>query len=95
MFSKIIPSFTPDNVGSIGIIVLTSLFYMSISLILGLIIRQVFPVPKNFRWGILAAAGWSNTGDLPTSVIATVTLSKPFGGQADSNLAIAYVASEF
>ncbi|KAL8283723.1 hypothetical protein RQP46_005518 [Phenoliferia psychrophenolica] len=30
--------------------------------------------------------------DLPTSVVATVTLSAPFNGAEDSNLAIAYVA---
>ena len=35
-----------------------------------------------------------NVGDLPTSVVATITLSAPFNGTEDSNLAIAYVASK-
>lgn len=92
LFSKIIVSINSSNVGSIGVIVLTSLVYMSISIIFSLLIRRYLKVPNNFRWGIIAAAGWSNSGDLPTSVISTITLSAPFNGIVDSNLAIAYVA---
>lgn len=40
---------------------------MGVSLVFGVLIRMFLPVPRNFRYGILAAAGWSNSGDLPTS----------------------------
>ncbi|GAA5954599.1 hypothetical protein JCM21900_006078 [Sporobolomyces salmonicolor] len=92
LFSKIVPSFTSDNVAAIGPIMLVGAVYMGISLALGLVIRAVFPTPKNFRFGLLAAATWSNWGDLPTSVVQTVCASAPFSGTTDANLAVAYVA---
>ncbi|SCV71473.1 BQ2448_3061 [Microbotryum intermedium] len=92
MFAKIVPSFTSENVQAIGPIFLVGLVYMGFSFLMGFIILQLFPSPKNFRYGILAAAAWSNWGDLPTSVVQTVCLSAPFAGQADADLAIAYVA---
>ncbi|KDE09543.1 hypothetical protein, variant [Microbotryum lychnidis-dioicae p1A1 Lamole] len=92
MFAKIVPSFTSESVKAIGPIFLVGLVYMGFSFLMGFIILQLFPSPKNFRYGILAAAAWSNWGDLPTSVVQTVCLSAPFAGQADADLAIAYVA---
>ncbi|SCZ89290.1 BZ3500_MvSof-1268-A1-R1_Chr1-1g01084 [Microbotryum saponariae] len=90
MFAKIVPSFTSENVKAIGPIFLVGLVYMGLSFLMGFIILQLCPSPKNFRYGILAAAAWSNWGDLPTSVVQTVCLSAPFAGQADADLAIAY-----
>lgn len=68
---------------------------MGVSLLCGTLIRMFLPVPRNFKYGIIAAAGWSNSGDLPTSVVATITLSAPFNGIADSDRSVAYVASKF
>ncbi|GAA6003888.1 hypothetical protein JCM10207_006453 [Rhodosporidiobolus poonsookiae] len=92
LFSKIVPSITPQNAPSIGPIFLIAFVYLLLSLILGVIIRVCFPTPRNFRWGLLAAATWSNWGDLPTSVVQTICASAPFQGTADANLAIAYVS---
>ncbi|SGY61296.1 BQ5605_C007g04545 [Microbotryum silenes-dioicae] len=94
MFAKIVPSFTSESVKAIGPIFLVGLVYMGFSFLMGFIILQLFPSPKNFRYGILAAAAWSNWGDLPTSVVQTVCLSAPFAGQADADLAIAYVGEQ-
>ncbi|PRQ74237.1 Auxin efflux carrier [Rhodotorula toruloides] len=92
LFSKIVPSITPENAKAIGPIFLVGFVYIIISLVLGVLVRVTFRTPRNFRWGILAAATWSNWGDLPTSVVQTVCASAPFAGVQDSNLAIAYVA---
>ncbi|GAA5912699.1 hypothetical protein JCM6882_005765 [Rhodosporidiobolus microsporus] len=92
LWSKIVPSITEENAPSIGPIFLVGFVYLGLSLLLGVFIRLLFPTPRNFRWGILAACTWSNWGDLPTSVVQTICASAPFSGTADSDLAIAYVA---
>ncbi|GJN92474.1 hypothetical protein Rhopal_005504-T1 [Rhodotorula paludigena] len=92
LFSKITPSINGDNAKAIGPIFLVGIIYMILSLLMGIIVRVLFPTPRNFRWGLLAAATWSNWGDLPTSVVQTVCASAPFSGQADADLAVAYVA---
>lgn len=74
LFSKIVPSITPENAKAIGPIFLVGSVYMLISMLLGVLVRMVFPTPRNFRWGLIAAATWSNWGDVPTS-IAQVRLS--------------------
>ncbi|GAA5891216.1 hypothetical protein JCM8208_002545 [Rhodotorula glutinis] len=92
LFAKITPSINGENAQAIGPIFLVALVYMIISFVLGTIVRLVCPTPRNFRWGLLAAATWSNWGDLPTSVVQTVCASAPFSGQQDADLAIAYVS---
>ncbi|BGP42192.1 Protein M3 [Rhodotorula kratochvilovae] len=92
LFSKITPSINHDNAQAIGPIFLVAIVYLIISLLMGVIVRLVFPTPRNFRWGLLAAATWSNWGDLPTSVVQTVCASAPFSGAEDADLAVAYVA---
>lgn len=68
LFSKIVPSITPDNAKAIGPIFLVGGVYMVISMVLGVLVRSLFPTPRNFRWGLIAAAVWSNWGDVPTSI---------------------------
>ncbi|GAA5922000.1 hypothetical protein JCM3775_003456 [Rhodotorula graminis] len=92
LFAKITPSINGENAQAIGPIFLVALVYMIISFVLGTIVRLVCPTPRNFRWGLLAAATWSNWGDLPTSVVQTVCASAPFSGPQDADLAIAYVS---
>lgn len=91
LFSKIVPSLNKDNVSAIGPIFLVAFSYILISLLMGLIVRTLTRTPHNFRWGILAASGWSNWGDLPTSVAQTVCAGAPFAA-GDEDLAVAYVA---
>ncbi|KAI0294208.1 auxin efflux carrier [Russula brevipes] len=52
-----------------------------------------FWVPHRFRYGILAAGGWGNYGDIPTAIALGVTASAPFNGIDDENLAIAYIST--
>lgn len=59
LFSKIVPSITPENAKAIGPIFLVGFVYIIISLLLGVLVRVTFRTPRNFRWGILAAATWS------------------------------------
>ncbi|KAK4052383.1 Protein M3 [Microbotryomycetes sp. JL201] len=92
LFAKILPSFTPDNVKAIGPIVLVDIFYMVLSGLFALLIRLCLPVPRNFRWGLFAASMWSNQGDLPINVVATICSAAPFQGQRDADLAVAYVS---
>ncbi|GAA5823082.1 hypothetical protein JCM11251_007479 [Rhodosporidiobolus azoricus] len=92
LWSKIVPSITQENAPSIGPIFLIGFVYLGISGLLGIFIRLLFPTPRNFRWGLLAASIWSNWGDLPTAVVQTICASAPFNGQEDSDRAIAYVA---
>ncbi|ORY75966.1 auxin efflux carrier [Leucosporidium creatinivorum] len=92
LFSKIIPSFNSENVKAIGPIFLVGIVYMLVSALFGVLIRIALPTPRNFRWGLLASAIWANWGDVPTSIVQSVCLSAPFAGQADADLAVAYVS---
>ncbi|KAF5327766.1 hypothetical protein D9619_004550 [Psilocybe cf. subviscida] len=93
MFSKIVPAFTSDNVGALGPLVLIALIYEAMGILLSYTVKQLFWVPHRFRYGILVAGGWSNIGDIPTSVILSVTGAMPFAGVADQNLAVAYISA--
>ncbi|KII83930.1 hypothetical protein PLICRDRAFT_118835 [Plicaturopsis crispa FD-325 SS-3] len=93
MFSKIVPSFTSDNIGALGPLVLVAILYELIGITIAWIVKQLFWVPHRFRYGILTAGGWGNYGDIPTSVILSITGSVPFSGVDDQNLSVAYVAA--
>ncbi|KAF8988452.1 auxin efflux carrier [Cyathus striatus] len=92
MFSKVVAAFTSDNVNALGPLVLVAVIYEVIGVLLAWIIKSVFWVPHRFRYGILVAGGWGNVGDIPTSVIMSITGSAPFSGIGDQNLAIAYIS---
>ncbi|KAH8926951.1 auxin efflux carrier [Atractiella rhizophila] len=92
LFSKVVPSITNENLPELGIIILVAVFYQGTSAAAAVIMRAVVEIPSNFRHGFLAAAIFSNWGDLPTAVIQTVTSSTPFGKPGESDLAIAYVS---
>ncbi|KAK7051075.1 Protein M3 [Paramarasmius palmivorus] len=92
MFSKMVPAFTPDNVGAIGPITLVAFLYGAIGIGSAWITKRFFWVPHRFRYGILVAGGWGNWGDIPTSVIMSLTGAAPFGGTQDQTLAVAYIS---
>lgn len=48
--------------------------------------------PRRFRYGMLSAYAFGNWGDLPFSMVASVTSSAPFNGAADETLGSAMVA---
>lgn len=48
---------------------------------------------NSFRYGVLVAGGWGNYGDIPTSVIMSITGAAPFNGTVDQTLSVAYISA--
>ncbi|KAF4585216.1 Protein M3 [Pleurotus pulmonarius] len=93
MFSKIVPAFTSENIGALGPLVLVAVLYEAIGIVIAWIIKQVYWTPHRFRYGILVAGGWGNYGDIPTSVLMSITGAAPFNGTSDQTLSVAYVSA--
>ncbi|KAK0193034.1 auxin efflux carrier [Armillaria mellea] len=55
--------------------------------------KAVFWFPHRFRYGMLAAGGWGNSGDMPTAIIMSITGAAPFNGEKDQDLAVAYISA--
>ncbi|KAG2004261.1 membrane protein [Coprinopsis cinerea AmutBmut pab1-1] len=92
LFSKIVPSFNADNIRAFGPLVLVASLYEIMGIASAWIIKQFFWVPHRFRNGILVAGGWGNVGDIPTSVIMSVTAAAPFNAATDQDLSVAYIS---
>ncbi|GAA5824939.1 hypothetical protein JCM3770_006712, partial [Rhodotorula araucariae] len=92
LFSKIVPSFTSDNVPAIGPIILTAFFYQAVPLLLGILARAVTPTPRRWRWGVLSSYMFGNWGDLPSAVVLSITSTPPFNGAGDGDLGLAFVS---
>ncbi|KAJ3808597.1 auxin efflux carrier [Lentinula aff. lateritia] len=92
IFSNIVPAFTPSNISAIGPLMLLAVIYILVGFASGLIIREICFVPRNFWQGIIIAAGMSNWGNLPTSVVQSVTAHAPFNGTTDVELGVSFVS---
>ncbi|KAJ7474712.1 auxin efflux carrier transmembrane protein [Mycena latifolia] len=92
MFSKIVPAFTSQNISALGPLVLIAVIYQGIGIAIAWLTKQFFWVPHRFRWGILAAGGWGNYGDIPTSIAISITGALPFNGASDQTLSVAYIS---
>ncbi|KAJ6477884.1 auxin efflux carrier transmembrane protein [Mycena vitilis] len=92
MFSKIVPSFSVENIAALGPIVLVAVLYQALGLLVAWIATQFFWVPHRFRWGILAAGVWGNVGDIPTAVVLSIMGAAPFNGSADQALSVGYIS---
>lgn len=64
LFSRIVPAFDPQNIGSIAPLTVVGLLYGIVGAAMAWIIKQFFWVPHRFRYGILAAGCWGNFGDI-------------------------------
>ena len=64
LFSRIVPAFTRDNISSLGPLTVIGLFYGVVGAMMAWVIRRFFWVPHRFRYGIIAAGGWGNYGDI-------------------------------
>ena len=64
VFANIVPAFTPQNVSAVGPLFLTAFVYMLIGFGGGVVIRELFYVPRNFWQGIIVLSGMSNWGNL-------------------------------
>ncbi|KAH9167693.1 auxin efflux carrier [Lactarius sanguifluus] len=93
LFSRIVPSFNPQNISSLAPLIVVGLLYGVVGGAMAWIIKQFFWVPHRFRYGILAAGLWGNYGDIPTAIAMGITASAPFRGIDDENLAIAYIST--
>ncbi|KAH9947206.1 auxin efflux carrier [Amylocystis lapponica] len=92
IFSNIVPAFTPSNISALGPLFLTAFSYQAIGFIFGLIIRELFYVPRNFWQGIVIVTGMSNWGNLPNAVVMSVTQQAPFNPATDPALGVSFVS---
>ncbi|KIY43446.1 auxin efflux carrier [Fistulina hepatica ATCC 64428] len=93
MFSKMVPAFTSQNISALGPLCTVAIIYEILGFFIAWIIKQFFWVPHRFRYGILSAGIFGNVGDIPTSVVMSITASSPFNGSTDPALSVAYVAA--
>ncbi|KAI0791877.1 auxin efflux carrier [Abortiporus biennis] len=93
LFSKMVPAFTPENVSALGPLIIIAIIYTVLGIVFAWIIKQFFWVPHRFRYGFLMAGGWANYGDIPTSVVMSLTAAAPFGQPGQQDLAVAYIAA--
>ncbi|KAF8474234.1 auxin efflux carrier [Kalaharituber pfeilii] len=89
IFSTVVPSFDPNNMSAVLVLVLSGVVYMIMGLIFGLIVRLFTPTPATWKGGIVAAGIFGNLGDLVIGYISTLAKSQPFK-QHDVDLGIAY-----
>ncbi|KAE9390136.1 hypothetical protein BT96DRAFT_865823 [Gymnopus androsaceus JB14] len=92
IFANIVPAFTPSNISAIGPLMLLAIIYIFIGFASGLIIREICFVPRNFWQGIIICTGMSNWGNLPTSIVQSVTANAPFNGTSDVELGVSFVS---
>ncbi|RPD77175.1 auxin efflux carrier [Lentinus tigrinus ALCF2SS1-7] len=92
IFANIVPSFTPSNVSAMGPVVLIAMVYMLMGFVMGIIIRELCYVPRNFWQGIVIMTGMSNWGNLPNAIVMSVTKLPPFDPATDPALGVSYVS---
>ncbi|KAJ7148770.1 auxin efflux carrier [Mycena crocata] len=99
MFSKIVPAFTSQNISVLAMcyvlaspLVLIAVIYQLMGIAIAWTTKQLFWVPHRFRWGILAAGGWGNYGDIPTSIAISIAGAAPFNGSSDQTLSVTYIS---
>ncbi|GAA6019898.1 hypothetical protein JCM10207_003330 [Rhodosporidiobolus poonsookiae] len=92
LFAKIVPSFTSDNTPALGPIILCGFFYQAFPAAIGFFARAFTPTPRRFRYGLIAAYAFGNWGDVPFSMVQSVTASSPFNGNSDETLGSAFVS---
>ncbi|KAI0776750.1 auxin efflux carrier [Trametes elegans] len=92
IFANVVPSFTPANVSALGPVILIASIYMFSGFIMGIIIREICYVPRNFWQGIVIMTGMSNWGNLPNAIVLSVTQLPPFNPALDPALGVSYVS---
>ncbi|KAI0632968.1 auxin efflux carrier [Trametes polyzona] len=92
IFANIVPSFTPSNVSALGPVILIASIYMLSGFVMGIIIREICYVPRNFWQGIVIMTGMSNWGNLPNAIVLSVMQQPPFNPAVDPSLGVSYVS---
>ncbi|KAF5386500.1 hypothetical protein D9757_005832 [Collybiopsis confluens] len=77
----------------LGPLILVAVLYEVLGVVMAWITKTFFWVPHRFRYGIILAGGWGNVGDIPTSVIMSLTAAAPFASDgSDQALSVAYIS---
>ncbi|KAL0578844.1 hypothetical protein V5O48_003168 [Marasmius crinis-equi] len=92
IFSSMVLAFDNENIADIGPLSLVACIYMLAGFLGGVLIREWFYVPRNFWYGIIVLTTISNWGNLPVSILMTVTKQAPFDPITDPDLAVSYVS---
>ncbi|CDO68782.1 hypothetical protein BN946_scf184989.g48 [Trametes cinnabarina] len=92
IFANVVPSFTQSNVSALGPVILIASIYMFSGFVMGMLIREICYVPRNFWQGIIIMTGMSNWGNLPNAIVQTVTQQPPFNPATDPQLGVSYVS---
>ncbi|KAI1789735.1 auxin efflux carrier [Ganoderma leucocontextum] len=92
IFANIVPSFTPSNASALGPLIILGFVYQAIGFAMGIIIRELCYVPRNFWQGIVVLTGMSNWGNLPSAIVMSVTQQPPFNPASDPALGVSYVS---
>nr|ODO02193.1 hypothetical protein L204_00920 [Cryptococcus depauperatus CBS 7855] len=92
IFSSMVTAFTSTNIVAFGPLAAVAVMYQALGLFFAWLIREIFYVPIDFRWGILIAGVISNWGNLPTAVVQTMAQDAPFNSDTDVDLGVAYIA---
>ncbi|KAL7419128.1 Protein M3 [Cryptotrichosporon argae] len=92
VFSSMVSAFTSENIAAFGPLAMMAIMYQTLGLLICYIIREVFWVPVDFRWGILVSGCISNWGNVPTAVVQQMANAAPFDPDTDVDLGVAYIA---
>lgn len=74
IFANIVPSFTPANASALGPLIMMGFVYQALGFVMGIIIRELCYIPRNFWQGIVVLTGMSNWGNLRQYYPRTVSL---------------------
>ena len=64
LFANVVPAFTPENISSLGPLVLVAIVYLAVGFLCGYLIRECCYVPRDFWQGIIVLTGMSSWGNL-------------------------------
>lgn len=67
-----VSAFTPDNISAFGPLAMMAVIYQVLGLLGSLVIRELFYVPRDFRWGVLVLGIISNWGERKSWRAATL-----------------------
>ncbi|KAL0571528.1 Protein M3 [Marasmius crinis-equi] len=92
IFASMVPAFNNENVSAIGPLLLIAAIYLVLGFLGGVLIRELFYIPRNFWQGIVVLTTMSNWGNLPNAIVITVTQQDPFDPNKDPGLGVSYVS---
>lgn len=56
IFSSMVTAFTPENISAFGSLAIVAILYQSLGISMAWLVRELFFVPIDFRWGILVVS---------------------------------------